>query len=74
MCNLRHPKEFKTPVRISESCCFASELEQNGPIGKYLDGSLRDCPDKDESWEKHESRRINQTVKRLLEKSGKNDN
>lgn len=73
MSKLRHPKVFKTPVCISQTACFASSLEKEGPFGEYLDGCISDVPEKDGTWEKHESETIKSTVKRLIEKSEKKE-
>ncbi|MBP3580455.1 MAG: stage V sporulation protein AD [Clostridia bacterium] len=74
MTDIRHPKVFKTPIRIDEAACFGSVLEKEGPLGKYLDGSVSDKLAKDETWEKNESQTVSMTVQRVMEKSGKSEN
>lgn len=73
MTDLRHPKVFRTPLQIKETACFGSVLEKEGPLGRYLDGSVSDKLSEDETWEKNESETVRQTVLRLLEKSEKSD-
>ncbi len=73
MSDLRHPKVFRTAVRIEQTACFGTSLEKEGPLGKYLDGCVSDVPPKDGTWEKHESETVKSTVSRLMEKSEKKD-
>lgn len=73
MTDLRYPKVFKTPIRITETACFGSVLESEGPLGKYLDGCVSDIIPKDETWEKSESDTVMRTVSRVMEKADKKD-
>lgn len=73
MSDLRYPKVFKKAVCISETACFGSSLESEGPFGKYLDGCISDVPDKDGTWEKLESETVKSTLCRLIEKSEKKE-
>ena len=69
MTDLRHPKVFRTPIRIKETACFGSTFEKEGPLGKYLDGCVSDKLGKDETWEKNESETVKSTLSRLFEKA-----
>ena len=73
MTDLRHPKIFKTPIKVCETACFGSTLEKEGPLGKYLDGCVSDKLKEGETWEKNESDTVMRTVMRLMEKAEKKD-
>lgn len=69
MTDKRTSKIFTSNIRISETCCFGGTLESEGPLGKFFDGFTEPEPQEGQSWEKHESDMIQNTVKTLLEKA-----
>lgn len=63
---------FKEPPVIT--CAYASvgPKEAAGPLGKYFDHPLEDELFGEDTWEKAESKLIEQTIEGLLKKAGKN--
>ena len=70
MTDKRTSKTFSCPIRISAAACYGSALESQGLLGEYLDGVTEKEPAENETWEKHESDMIKNTIKALLGKSG----
>lgn len=69
MTDKRTSKIFSSDIRIHAVSCFGGTFEKEGPLGKYFDGFAPDEPAEGQSWEKHESDMIQNTVENLLEKS-----
>ena len=69
MTNKRNSALFKSRIRVSHASCFGGKFEKEGPLGRYFDGFAPDEPQDGETWEKHESDMIQNTVKTLLDKS-----
>ena len=69
MTDKRPSKIFTSAIRISHTSCFGSSLEKDGPLGDFFDGIMPPEPDDGETWEKHESDMIKNTVTSLLQKS-----
>ena len=69
MTDKRSSKIFTSDISIKGSACFGGKLEKEGPLGRYFDGFAPDEPQNGETWEKHESDMIQNTVKTLLDKT-----
>ena len=69
MTDKRNSKFFTSKILVRNTSCFGSTLEKEGPIGRYFDGFAPDETEDNETWEKQESKIIQDTVKTLLDKS-----
>jgi len=61
---------FDTPPTITETACIVGPKEAGGPLAKYFDQCLEDEFWGEKSWEKAESKIINETVNTVISKSG----
>ena len=62
---------FSRPIRIQASACFGGAMEQQGPLGAYLDGYDESGKFEGENWEESESRLLRKTIECAIEKAGK---
>lgn len=62
---------FKQPIRIRASACTGGAMEQEGPLGNYLDAYDETGKFEGENWEESESRMLKQTIECAIQKAGK---
>ena len=62
---------FTKPIRILASACTGSSMEQQGPLGNYLDVYDETGKFEGENWEESESRMLRQTIECAIQKAGK---
>lgn len=62
---------FNQSIRIRASACTGGAMEQEGPIGNYLDAYDETGKFEGETWEESESRMLKQTVECAVKKAGK---
>ena len=66
----RQTFRFTQPVRVLSSACFGGAMEQQGPLGRYLDGYDETGKFDGENWEESESHLQRQTIEKAVEKAG----
>ena len=62
---------FNQSIRIRASACTGGAMEQEGPIGNYLDAYDETGKFEGENWEDSESRMLKQTIECAVKKAGK---
>lgn len=62
---------FSQPIRIRASACTGGAMEQEGPLGNYLDAYDETGKFEGENWEESESRMLKQTIECAIQKAGK---
>ena len=62
---------FKEPIRVRASACTGGAMEQEGPLGNYLDAYDETGKFEGENWEESESRMLKQTIECAIQKAGK---
>ena len=62
---------FKEPIRVRASACTGGSMEQEGPLGNYLDAYDETGKFEGENWEESESRMLKQTIECAIQKAGK---
>ena len=73
MADIRGIKKYSKKIKITETSAFGASLEEQGPLGKYLDAAISPVKKEAQTWEQNEIDTVKQTVARLLEKSKKNE-
>lgn len=63
--------QFSRPIRILASACTGGAMEQQGPLGAYLDAYDESGKFEGENWEESESRLLKQTIECAIKKAGK---
>lgn len=61
--------KFEKPPVILSTCSVVGPKEGEGPLAKYYDTILSDVLDGEDTWEKAESRLLNQAVLKLIQKA-----
>lgn len=61
---------FTKPIRIVSSACYGGAMEQQGPLGGYLDGYDESGKFDGENWEESESQLQRMTIEKAIEKAG----
>ncbi len=61
---------FAQSIRILSSACFGGSMEQQGPLGMYLDGYDETGKFDGENWEESESQLQRRTIEKAIEKAG----
>lgn len=62
---------FSQPIRIRASACTGGAMEQEGPLGTYLDAYDETGKFEGENWEESESRMLKQTIECAVQKAGR---
>lgn len=62
---------FNQPIRVCASACTGGAMEQEGPLGAYLDAYDATGKFEGENWEESESRMLKQTIECAISKAGK---
>lgn len=62
---------FNQPIRVRASACTGGAMEQEGPLGIYLDAYDETGKFEGENWEESESRMLKQTIECAIQKAGK---
>ncbi len=62
---------FQRPIRVVSSACTGGAMEQEGPLGNYLDTYDKTGKFDGETWEESESRMLKNTIECAIEKAGK---
>jgi len=62
---------FNQSIRIRASACTGGAMEQEGPLGNYLDAYDKTGKFEGENWEESESRMLKQTIECAIQKAGK---
>lgn len=65
---------FSQPIRVRASACIGGAMEQEGPLGNYLDAYDTTGKFEGENWEESESRMLKQTIECAIKKAGKEKN
>ena len=62
---------FEQPIRIIASACIGGAMEQQGPLGAYLDDYDESAKFHSDNWEESESRMLKQTIETAIRKAEK---
>lgn len=62
---------FNQSIRVRASACTGGAMEQEGPLGNYLDTYDETGKFEGENWEESESRMLKQTIECAIKKAGK---
>lgn len=62
---------FTKPIRVLASACTGGAMEQQGPLGDYLDQYDETGKFQGENWEESESRMLKQTIECAIQKAEK---
>jgi len=62
---------FEKPIRVIASACIGGAMEQQGPLGSYLDAYDESGKFEGANWEESESRMLKQTIETALHKADK---
>ena len=62
---------FTQPIRVAAGACMGGSMEQQGPLGNYLDDYDETGTFQGENWEESESRMLKQTIECAIGKAGK---
>lgn len=62
---------FKRPICVVSSACTGGAMEQEGPLGNYLDSYDKTGKFEGENWEESESRMLKNTIECAIKKAGK---
>ncbi len=62
---------FEQPIHVSASACIGGQMEQQGPLGRYLDDYDESGKFEGENWEESESRMLKKTIETALKKADK---
>lgn len=62
---------FKRPICVVSSACTGGAMEQEGPLGSYLDSYDKTGKFEGENWEESESRMLKNTIECAIKKAGK---
>lgn len=62
---------LEQPIRVAAGACIGGSMEQQGPLGCYLDDYDESARFDSDNWEESESKMLRQTIETALKKAGK---